>query len=91
MSNDREIVRSFVSAIFLQALKDWVKPRKAKVAKYKNVKHFKISKSEILEFLNSKWCEFLCSTIDLTPETILHKLTNDDFYADLLMEQQEQM
>ena len=85
---DKEIMRNFVSAIFLQAVKDWVKPPKTKIAKNKNIKHFKVSKSEILEFLNSKWCALLCNMIDMPQDTILRKFKNNDICVNLLNEEE---
>lgn len=84
--NDKEIVRNFVSAIFLQTVKDWVRPPRTKIAKNKNIKHFVVSKSEILEFLNSEWCALLCNIIDLPQDAILRKFENNEFCADLLKE-----
>lgn len=82
MSNDREIVRNFIAAILLQAVKDWVAPP---INQLKD--EVPVSKDEIREFLtDKKWGATLCRAIDLTPETILHKFENNDFCADLLKE-----
>ena len=92
MNNDKEIVRNFVAAILLQTVKDWINPPTQQMKD-----EVPVSKDEIREFLinemykGEKWGETLCRALDLTPETILHKLENKDFYDDLLMEQQEQM
>lgn len=91
MNNDREIVRNFISAILLKTVEDWIK-----APTHQMQDEVPVSKTEIREFLTNemykgeKWGETLCRAIDLTPETILHKLESDDFYADLLMEQGEQ-
>ena len=89
MNSDREIVRDFVSVILLQAVKDWINP-----PTYQMRDEIPVSKDEIREFLTNemykgeKWGATLCHIINLTPEMILRKLEDDEFYADLLNEEE---
>ena len=85
MNNDKQIVRNFVAAILLQAVKDWANP-----PTHQMKDEVPVTKNEIGEFLNSEWGESLCHTIGLTSKTMLRKLESKEFYADLLMEQGEQ-
>lgn len=84
------IMRNFIAAIILQAVRDWIKQPKNRIQKYDKCETFKVSRDEIRSFLNSKWGSELCFAIDQNPQTILKKLENGEFDANLLETEEEE-
>jgi len=90
MTNEQNVyvMRNFVAAIILRAVKDWVALKNEKEKTYHRRDALTISRNEIRKFLNSEWGYELCSAIQLEPSVILKKLEDGEF-DDTMLENEE--